>query len=190
MESRSDQDRWQKHAENKRVPSLHYQQHHSRNDVGGSTNETKAPVDKEKLRAMFYPDSDSDDDPIESIKRRQIAANKRKRELAEANAISKDVGLKRAAVTDNSIQNISSNNEKANENTTFPKRHCTTPQNATITNEGIEPKYAVCFPPTHRLLVESVCCAFPFLGQIDRRLLFLLFVVAVGHAFLIQRRIW
>ena len=140
MESRSDQDRWQKHAENKRVPSLHYQQHHSRNDVGGSTNETKAPVDKEKLRAMFYPDSDSDDDPIESIKRRQIAANKRKRELAEANAISKDVGLKRAAVTDNSIHNISSNNEKANENTTFPKRHCTTPQNATITNEGIEPK--------------------------------------------------
>jgi len=138
MDWRRDQDRWQKRAENKRAPpsSLNGQHHRSRN-----VEESTVPVDKEKLRAMFYPDSDSDDDPIATIKRRQIAANKRKRELAEANAIPKNVGLKSAPVIESSIMNISNNSgEEASETCTVPKRHCTTPQHVTITNERKEPK--------------------------------------------------
>ncbi|KAK1735968.1 cystathionine beta-lyase [Skeletonema marinoi] len=126
-------------AENKRTPSsLKCQQHLSRH-VEGSNNETKAPVDKEKLRAMFSPDSDSDDDPIAAIKRRQIAANKRRREL-------KNGGLKMAAAVadvDNSIRNISNNNGESsdNSNSKFPKkRHRTTPPNDAVANERKQPE--------------------------------------------------
>jgi len=135
-EWRRDQDLRQKRSENNAPSSI--QQHRSRN-----VEESQTPVDKEKLRALFYPDSDSDDDPIAAIKRRQIAANKRKRELAEANTISKNVGLKSTPdhIIDNSIKNISSNSGGASESSCkVPKRHCNTPQNVTITNEWKEPK--------------------------------------------------
>lgn len=142
MEWRRDQDRRrQSGAEKSASSSLNSQQHLSRR-VAGSNSKTNAPVDKEKLRALFSPDSDSDDDPIAAIKRRQIAANKRRREL-------KNVESKRASVPDefSSTNNNCTNNEEASENNIFPKRRCTkTQNNDTITNEREEVKQVIVEP--------------------------------------------
>lgn len=148
MEWRRDQDRRrQPGAERKRAPSsLNSQQHLSRHVVG-SNSKANAPVDKEKLRAMFSPDSDSDDDPIAAIKRRQIAANKRRRELKN------NVELKRASVPDvfSSTKNTCTNNEEVNQSSIFPKRRCTKTQNNdnnTKTNEIEE---------VEQVIVEPAC---------------------------------
>ncbi|KAL7498837.1 hypothetical protein ACHAWT_010800 [Skeletonema menzelii] len=127
MEWRRDQEK--KHGAESKSP-LDFRQHL----VEGSNSETNAPVDKDKLRALFYPDSDSDDDPIAAIKRKQIAANKRRREL-------KNVELKTtaAADVDNSTKNIMRKDEEVTENSNFTKRRCTTRQNNDMmTNERKE----------------------------------------------------
>ena len=126
MEWRRDQERKRRHgAENK--ASLNFQQL----PRPVTNNEAKAPVDKEKLRALFYPDSDSDDDPIAAIKRRQIAANKRRREL-------KNAELERAAVADadrNNTKSIDRKDDEVSEDNKITKRRCTKRQDDIITNE-------------------------------------------------------
>ncbi len=111
-------------------------------DAASTLSKSKPPVDKEKLRAAFYPDSDSDDDPIGTIKRRQIAANKRKREeqmiAAQAsqqaknnnNAVSSQTsGFKRAAILENNNKNSSTNSSSS-----FTTSRFATPQNVTKNN--------------------------------------------------------
>ena len=146
MEWRRDQDRRRQHgAERKRASSsLNSQQHLSRHGVG-SNSTTNAPIDKEKLRAMFSPDSDSDDDPIAAIKRRQIAANKRRRE-------SKNIELKRAAVPDvfSSTKSTCTNKEEANQSSIFPKRRYTkTQNNDNTTNEREEVEQFIVEPASN-----------------------------------------
>ena len=104
------------------LDSKHKRKYGASNDEEPESVNTKAP-DKEKLRALFYPDSDSDDDPIAAIKRRQIAANKRRRELkkAELKNSSPDV-LSRGAA----------------EKSESPKRHCSSSQH--MRNDRNPPK--------------------------------------------------
>ena len=118
-----------------------------------STTKSKPPVDKEKLRAAFYPDSDSDDDPIGTIKRRQIAANKRKREqmiAAQASqqsnsnnnaAVSQSFGFKRAAILENN-NSRSSTSSSVRDYNNFTTSRFATPQHITRNNndQGVEPK--------------------------------------------------
>ncbi len=121
MEWRRDQERKRHGAENK--ASLNFQQL----SRPVTNNEAKAPVDKEKLRALFYPDSDSDDDPIAAIKRKQIAANKRRRELAAV-----------ADADRNNTKSIDRKDDDLSEDNKFTKRRCTKRQDDIITSERKE----------------------------------------------------
>ena len=131
-------DRHQSRKNNERIRS-------SLDAASTSLSKSKPPVDKEKLRAAFYPDSDSDDDPIGTIKRRQIAANKRKREeqmiAAQASqqannnnnaAVSQTSGFKRAAILENNNSSRSSSSSSSSFTTTTSR--FATPQNVTKNN--------------------------------------------------------